>query len=199
HRSLTRVRGELLQGRFQIPGRGSADGIPHALETGHKPTERSGRGAQETRKQTQSRYSLGQPRTETDNRPGERRYRTHQRAESRGSQGGSPSKPGQHEHRSGQSPTKRETGPLKDRAVDPDSEQTTDKTAIELLTGFLAEEAELPLGRGVAERLVELFLDLGDGVAMRIDVALEVLSGLLTQTDALVQLEPSPSLGELEL
>src|SRR5690606_4341125 len=60
-------------------------------------------------------------------------------------------------------------------------------------------EAELPLGRGVAERLVELFLDLGDGVAMRIDVALEILSGLLTQTDALVQLEPSPSLRELEL
>src|SRR5690606_33267535 len=42
-------------------------------------------------------------------------------------------------------------------------------------------------------------LDLGDGVAMRIGVALEILSGLLTQTDALVQLEPSPSLGELEL
>src|SRR5690606_26385028 len=70
---------------------------------------------------------------------------------------------------------------------------------IELLTGLLAEEAELPLGRGVAERLIELFLDLGDGVAMRIDVALEVLSGLLTKTDALVQLKPSPSLGKPEM
>src|SRR5690606_19132228 len=126
-------------------------------------------------------------------------YRTHQWAESRGSQGGSPSQPGQHEHRSGQRPTKRETGPLKDRAVDPNPEQTTDKTTIELLTGLLAEEAELPLGRGVAERLIELFLDLGDGVAMRIDVALEVLSGLLTKTDALVQLKPSPSLGKPEM
>src|SRR5690606_25309754 len=157
-----RVRGELLQGGFQLLGSGSTDGIPHALEASHKHTERSGRGAQETRQQIQSRYSLGQPRTEASNRPGERRYRTHQRAESRGSQGGSPSQLGQHEHRSGQSPTKRETGPLKDRAVDPNSEQTTDKTAIELLTGLLAEEAELPLGRGVAERLVELFLDPGE-------------------------------------
>src|SRR5690606_16905366 len=34
---------------------------------------------------------------------------------------------------------------------------------------------------------------------MRIDVALEVLSGLLTKTDALVQLEPSPSLGKPEM
>src|SRR5690606_25120547 len=34
---------------------------------------------------------------------------------------------------------------------------------------------------------------------MRIDVALEVLSGLLTKTDALVQLKPSPSLGKPEM
>src|SRR5690606_32419902 len=63
HRSLTSVRGELLQGGFQLLGSGSADGIPHALEASHKHTERSGRGAQETRQQIQSRYSLGQPRT----------------------------------------------------------------------------------------------------------------------------------------
>src|SRR5690606_37637554 len=139
HRSLTRVRGELLQGGAQLLGRGSADGIPHAVEASHKHTDRSGRCAQETRQQIQRRYSLGHTGTEGDNRPSERRDRTQQWAGSRGSQGGSPSQPGQHEHRSGQRPTKRETGPLKDRAVDPDSEQTTDKTAIELLTGFLAE------------------------------------------------------------
>src|SRR5690606_37322044 len=62
HRSLTRVRGELLQGGFQLIGSGSADGIPHALEASHKHTDRSGRCAQETRQQIQRRYSVGQPR-----------------------------------------------------------------------------------------------------------------------------------------